>query len=125
MKVQRDMTSEELLKAISAVIKSKKTHDPVAVKVDHLTVVADYFVICSVSSTTGVRALAEAIDEKLSEQGVEPFRMEGLREGRWAAIDFGSVIVHIFYDETREIYQLEKLWSDGTNVISIEQTEEV
>jgi len=125
MKKTVEMTSEQLLAAIADVLKTKKTRDAVAVKVDHLTVVADYFVICSVSSTTGVRALAETLDEKLSEQGVEPLRMEGLREGRWAAIDFGSIIVHVFHEETRQIYQLEKLWSDGTNVIALGQTEEV
>ena len=125
MKKTVEMTTEELLQAIKDVLRTKKTCDAVAVRVDHLTVVADYFVICSVSSTTGVRALAETLDEKLSEQGVEPLRMEGLREGRWAAIDFGSIIVHVFHEETRQIYQLEKLWSDGTNVVALDQSEEV
>lgn len=111
------MTSLEIAKAAAAHLDEKKALDIVALKVDHLTIVADYFVIASASSNTAVRALADYVDEKMEEQGVKLLRSEGVKEGRWAALDFGSVIVHVFYTETRQIYQLEKLWADGTNLV--------
>lgn len=115
-KIAKPETAEETVAAIVSVLQEKKGQHIVSVKVDHLTVVADYFVIASATSTTGVRALAENVDEKMSKLGVPPVRTDGLREGKWAALDFGNVIVHVFHSATREIYQLEKLWTDGTNV---------
>ena len=84
--------------------------------VAHLTVVADYFVICTARSNKQVKALAEYLEEKLGDEGVTVLRTDGVREGKWAVLDYGSVIVHIFNDDTRMFYCLEKLWTDGDNV---------
>ena len=83
---------------------------------ENLTIIADYFIICSARSNTQVRALSDIVEEGMSKAGVEPLRSEGKQEGRWAVLDYGDVIVHIFYEETRKLYSLETLWSNGANV---------
>ena len=77
---------------------------------------ADYFVICNGSSSAHIKALVEEVDKKLSEAGEPPLRREGLRSDIWVLMDFGSVIVHIFTDEARKFYDLERLWSDAEAV---------
>ena len=67
-------------------------------------------------NTQHVNSLAENLDDELAKIGVEPIRTEGMREGRWAVLDYGSVIVHIFNDETRLLYSLDKLWGRADNV---------
>ena len=87
----------------------------------HLTIVADYFVIATARSTAQAKAIYENVDEKLSKgEGLEPLRVDGTREGRWIVMDYGGVIVHIFNDDTRLLYCLDKLWSDGNNVVKYE-----
>ena len=111
--------SRELCDKIAGVLSGKKALNVTGIKVDHLTVIADYFLIASSKATTGVKALANAVDEALSKQdGIEPRRKEGLTEGRWVAMDYGTVIVHIFHEEARSFYQLERLWTDGLNLIN-------
>ena len=94
----------------------RKAVDITVLKVTHLTVLADYFVICTARSNKQVKALAEYVSESMEEAGVQTLRSDGVREGKWAVLDFGSVIVHIFNDDTRMFYCLEKLWADGDNV---------
>lgn len=110
------MESKELSEKICNILSSKKARDIIVINVKEMTVIADYFVIASASSNTAVKALAEEVDDKLSEIDRPPLRMEGMSEGRWVAMDYGDVIVHIFYEETRKFYQLERLWTDGANV---------
>lgn len=86
------------------------------VNLENLTVIADYFIICSARSNTQVKALSDIVEEGMSKAGMEPLRAEGKQEGRWAVLDYGDVIVHIFYEETRRLYSLETLWSNGANV---------
>ena len=89
----------------------KKAVNPVVLDVGGKTIVADYFVVASARSTTAVRSLAEHVMEKLQKENeIRPLRREGVAEGRWAALDYGGVIVHIFHEEARSVYQLEKLW---------------
>ena len=78
-----------------------------------LTVIADYFVICSGESTTQVRAIAEFVEQELSKKGLKPIGREGLDYSHWVLLDFGDVIVHVFEKETRAYYNLEKLWMDA------------
>ena len=80
------------------------------------TDVADYFVVAGGRSMTHTRSLIEHVEEEMEKEGVSPTRSEGVREGRWAVLDYGDVIVHIFNDETRLFYHLETLWDDGKNV---------
>ena len=102
------MSPEEIKNAVCKELDERKAVDITVLNVADLTVIADYFVICTARSNKQVKALAEYVEEKLEEAGV--------REGKWAVLDLGSVIVHIFNDDTRMFYCLEKLWSDGGNV---------
>ena len=111
------MQSLEFTKQICAFLSSKKAEDILYVDVREKTVLCDYFVICSGRNTTQVKALCENLEEKFSKEGIEPRRSEGVREGRWGVIDYGDVIVHIFNDESRLFYHLERLWEDWENVV--------
>lgn len=82
-------------------------------KTENLTVLANYFVICTAATTTHIKTLADEVDKLLTEMGEPPLRREGYRQGGWVLLDFGCVIVHIFLDETREFYNLERLWADA------------
>ena len=109
------MNSYEKLKIAVKALDSKKAVDIKAIKVEDITILADYFVIATGMSTTQVKALADEVDFKLSEAGVEPGHIEGKSSG-WILLDYGDLIVHIFGRNAREFYSLDKMWSDGTPV---------
>jgi ribosome-associated protein len=106
----------EIAKALVHVLDMKKGREIKLLHIADHTIIADYFVICGGTSNTNVRALAGEAEYKLSQAGVPALRMDGYTEGEWIAVDFGCVIVHIFNRETRMFYDLEKLWSDSTEV---------
>lgn len=110
------MEGYELAKACAKALCAKKAKDIVLVNVGEQTVVCNYFVIASGTSTTQVRALGDYVEETLEKAGVTALRKEGLREGRWGVIDYGDVVVHIFNEESRLFYYLERLWDSGRNV---------
>ncbi len=93
-----------------------KAIDLAILEVKKLSSFADYFVISSGSSDRQVQAIASHIEEKLGKQGLHPLGIEGKREGRWVLLDYGDVIIHIFYQPIREFYNLERLWSDAPKV---------
>ena len=103
---------------ICALLSSKKAEDILIIDVAEKTTLCDYFVIASGHSSTQVRALCDHVEEKLSEEGLEPRRTEGTREGRWGVLDYGDVIVHVFNDESRLFYHLERLWQEGENTVA-------
>ncbi len=78
-----------------------------------VTVIADFFVLCSGESTTQVKAIADWVEEMLKERGIKPLRIEGASHAHWILIDYGSVVVHVFESETRDYYSLDKLWIDA------------
>lgn len=84
--------------------------------ISRLTSVAHYFLITHGNSDRHVRAIAENIQEELAKAKVSLWHGEGMREGRWALLDYGSVIVHVFYRDLREFYGLERLWGDAPHV---------
>ena len=110
------MTPREIAKVAAKALDDKKAIDVKILKTEAQTVLADYFVICNGSSSTHVKALVDEVDKQLSEAGEPPMRREGLRSDIWVLMDFGSVIVHIFTDEARKFYDLERLWSDAEAV---------
>ena len=110
------MEGYELAKACAKALSAKKAKDILLVNVGEQTVVCSYFVIASGTSTTQVRALGDNVEEELEKVGVTALRKEGLREGRWGVIDYGDVVVHIFNEESRLFYYLERLWDSGRNV---------
>lgn len=93
-----------------------KAGDLRVIGVAGLTVIADYFVIASGTSTTQVKSLADYVEQELGEQGLTPLRTEGYAAGNWIVADYGTVIVHIFCTETRRFYDLERLWKDGKSL---------
>src|SRR5208283_1551319 len=105
-------------KAIKAAQASldKKAGDVMVLEMKDLTVIADYFVICSGESTTQVKTIAEHIKENLLKDGTTPSRIEGFQYARWILIDYGDVIIHVFEKETRQYYELEKLWLDAPRI---------
>lgn len=110
------MTLDEKLKLIIKTLDAKKAEDIQAIKISDLTIIADYFVIANGMSSTQTRALADEVEFKMKKQGVEPLRIEGERGANWIIIDYGDVVVHVFYKETREHYNLERLWADGEHI---------
>ena len=115
--MQTTQLKEEICKALD----SKKALDVTCVALEGLTTIADWFVIASGRSTTQVKALAENLEEIMEKQyGVTVLRTDGRSGGKWIVLDYGSVIVHIFEEETRKTYSLEQLWGDGSNVARFE-----
>ncbi len=109
------MKSFEILKIAANALNSKKARDINAVKVEELTVLCEYFLICTANSSTQLRALADEVEDKLKEAGVMPHHIEGKASG-WVALDYGSVVVHIFGRNEREFYALDKMWADAESV---------
>ena len=107
------MESRELVRQIAASLDKHKAQDLKIIVVRDLTVIADYFVIAAGTSSTQVKALADYVEYELGQQGIKPRRVEGYSSSSWILIDYGSVIVHVFYEETRAFYDLERLWKDG------------
>ena len=103
------------LKAAEAALQ-KKAQALVILELIGLTVIADYFVICSGESTTQVKAIVDFIEHELVLQGIRPIGREGLNYGHWALLDYGDVVIHVFERETREYYSLEKLWMDAKTI---------
>lgn len=106
------MTSKELALEIVKVLDEKKALDIKVMEINELTIIADYFVIASGTSSTHTKSLAEDVDFKLGKQGVNPISQEGRATG-WILMDYGAVLVHVFQKEMREHYNLERLWSDA------------
>ncbi|MEW6586517.1 MAG: ribosome silencing factor [Nitrospirota bacterium] len=94
----------------------KKAKDVVILDLKDLTTIADYFVICSGESTTQVKAIFENIEESFDGLRLKPLSVEGAKNSRWVLMDYGDVIIHVFEEETREFYELEKLWIDAERI---------
>lgn len=110
------LTPAEIAGIAAKALDDKKARDVKVLKTAEQTVLADYFVICNGTSSTHIKALVDEVDKQLSEAGEPPIRREGLRSDIWVLMDFGSVIVHVFTDEARKFYNLERLWSDSEEV---------
>ena len=111
------ITSKELAVEICKALADKRGKDIIALYVREKTDLCDYFIIASGSNAPQIKAMGERVEELIERNvGLVPSRTEGVRDGRWAVIDYGDVIVHIFNDETRLFYHLERLWTDGANL---------
>ena len=107
------LTPKELAMEAVKALDEKKAGDIRLLKVNDVTSIADYFVICTANSTTQIKSLADIAEAKLEEMGEKLIHREGFRSGGWVLLDYGCIIVHIFMDETRKFYNLERLWSDA------------
>lgn len=110
------MTEQEKLELIVKTLDSKRGEDIQALRIADLTILADYFVIVNGTSNTHARTLADEVEFVLSQKGIEPERREADTGNTWIILDYGDIIVHIFYKETRSFYKLEGLWADGEQV---------
>ena len=110
------LTPREIAAAAAGALDSKQAKDIEVLRTTDVTVLADYFVICTATSSTHVKTLTDEVDRALSELGEPPLRREGYRGGGWILLDFGCVIVHTFQQDMREFYNLEHLWSDAEEV---------
>lgn len=110
------MEAKELMENIVKVLDSKKAKDIRAIRIGDLTILGEYFVIATGTSSTQVKMLADEVDYQLGEKGVQPHRVEGYHSENWIILDYTDVIVHIFHEDTREFYDLERLWVDGEKV---------
>ena len=109
--------AESVAKKIAMILDSKKARDVKLINVHKKTVLADFFVFATGTSTTQVNALADEVEFRLkTEDGIEPLRVEGAGSGSWVIVDYGSIIVHVFGVQSKEFYKLEKLWADGVEV---------
>ena len=110
------MTEQEKLELIVKTLDSKRGEDIQALRIADLTILADYFVIVNGTSNTHARTLADEVEFVLSQKGIEPERREADTGNTWIILDYGDIIVHVFYKETRSFYKLEGLWADGEPV---------
>lgn len=110
------LSPRELAEEIIRLLDSKRAKGLRLLHVENKTILADYFVICNGTSNTQLRALSGEVEEKLLERGIEPLHVEGYNEATWILMDYASVLVHIFNTETRNFYNLEKLWSEAEEV---------
>lgn len=109
------MEKIDLVKKIVKVLDDKKAIDIKAMEITELTIVADYFIIANGTSNTHVKALADEVEYELKQIGIEPSHIEGRSTG-WILLDYGHVVVHLFLGESREYYNLERLWADAIEV---------
>lgn len=112
------MTSLETAKLAAKALDGKKGLDIKIIKIDDISSIADYFVIATGTSNTHVKTLADEVEYKLDEAGLSASGIEGQRNDTWILLDYIDVVIHIFSEEAREYYNLERLWEDGT-VISM------
>ncbi len=114
------MSSREIAKVVIAGLEDKKAEDIKIIDISNVSVIADYFIIASGQNKNQVQAMADIVEEKLLEVDVRPKQIEGYQTANWILMDFHDVIVHIFNEEDRLFYNLEKIWLDG-KVIDVDE----
>ena len=117
------MTTLETARAAAKALSERKGIDIKLIKITDISSIADYFVIAAGSSTTHVKSLADNVEFRLDQMGVSVSHIEGYRSDSWILLDYVDVIVHVFAEEAREYYSLERLWQDGEaiDISDIEQ----
>ena len=110
------MEDKQLMEEVVRILDSKKADDIRAIRIGDLTILADYFVICTATSTTQIKAMSDACEEAMEKNGEQVHHIEGHRGGTWLLMDFSAVVVHIFMDEARKFYDLERLWGDAEEI---------
>jgi len=109
-------SNDSLLNIFVEAVLGRKAFDVVVLDVGELTSLADTFIICSGRSNRQVTAIADYIRSDLKKKGMKPLSIEGLKEGHWVLMDYGSVVIHVFYDPVRNFYDLEGLWADAPRI---------
>ena len=117
------MTQNEMIQTIVKALDSKRAEDIQILGIKDLTIIADYFIVANGTSTTQTKALADEVEFQLKEKGIVPTRTEGYQGANWIILDYADVVVHVFYKETRQYYNLERLWSDAEHIDVSQYTE--
>jgi ribosome-associated protein len=117
---KRQLEPGQIARLAVEVASDKKATDIVLLDIQGVSVIADYFVICTGANPRQIRAIASAIDEKLSEHGLPTLHREGIADTGWLLLDYGDVIVHIFSPKERDYYRLERLWSKAKTVVYLQ-----
>jgi ribosome-associated protein len=112
----QDLDTEERLEIIVKAADAVKATDLIALDLRGLTIIADFFVICTGKSSIQIRGIADRMEEKMRESGYRKLRMEGYQEATWILIDFGDVVAHIMAEEQRAFFRLEEFWSEAPHV---------
>ena len=110
------LTPKEIADITIRALDNKKAQEIKLLRTYDVTILADYFIICTASSTTHMKTLSDEVEKALKKVGEAPLRIEGHRNGGWVLLDFACVIVHLFLKDAREFYTLERLWSDAEDI---------
>jgi len=105
-----------LIELARQALDEKQGEEIVVMDLRKFSSIANFFIVCSGNSDRHVRALADHVIEKLRQEKVKAYHVEGLEEGRWVLVDFSDVVVHVFYRETRQFYNLERLWGNAPRI---------
>lgn len=110
------MNSKQIVEAIAVACDDKLAEDIVVLDMNKISLVADYFLICHAKNERQVQAIARAVKDAVEENGITVKQVEGLQQGRWIIVDIGDVLCHIFHQDERSYYNLERLWGDAEKV---------
>ncbi|MHB1128124.1 MAG: ribosome silencing factor [Bacillota bacterium] len=113
-------SSKEMAMIAASAADDRKARDIVVLDLQGITLIADYFVVCSGTSSTQVQAVAKNVEEMMHQSNFNLLRREGYQDARWVLLDYGAIVVHIFQEETRRFYELERLWGDARIVERVE-----
>jgi ribosome-associated protein len=108
--------STEMANKAVEILKDKKAKDIKLLDIHELSTIADYFLIATGNSSTQVQAMCDELEEKMDKEGYKMHHKEGFRNGRWVLLDFGNIVIHLFHDEERKFYNLERLWVDAKSI---------
>jgi ribosome-associated protein len=95
----------------------KKAYDLIVAEVEHLSSIADYFLIATGRSDVQVQAIARGIEERMERENAHPISIEGLQRAHWVVLDYNDIVVHVFLEPTREFYRLERTWTDSREIV--------
>ena len=114
-------TVQEKVKLAVHLAAEKKAIDPKVMEIGKVSIIADYFIVLSGLNQRHVQAVTDFIVDEFKKRGVPALRQEGYREGRWVLLDYGDLVIHIFLEEERNFYNLERLWGHAPKVDNIEK----
>lgn len=106
---------DKALAAVEAALE-KKAFDLVVLQVEHLSSIAEYFIIATGRSDVQVQAIARGIEERMDREKEHPLSIEGVKHGHWIVLDYDDVVIHVFFEQTREFYRLDANWTDAREV---------
>jgi ribosome-associated protein len=95
----------------------KKAYDLIVVEVEHLSSIAEYFLIATGRSDVHVKAIARGVEERMDRESAQPIAIEGLNRAHWVVLDYDDVVIHVFFEPTREFYRLERTWTDAREIL--------